>query len=161
MVLPCVLASIDKSPAAAIPPRSSLILPANNSIPIIPPTTPHTPLLNPVNPVNPVQNFYTLNTIYTGSKGSDPSVYALLYMLASYHLPPQQFYLAHASLYQPTTQSPSFHQPRHTIHFSILSILLILSKTSTRSTRLKICYLLFVYLVYFVVQIAIRSRAAP
>ena len=74
---------------------------------------------------------------------------------------------ARASSYQPTTQSPSFHQPRHTIHFSILSILLILSKTSThstqstrlskpppstRSTRLKICYLLFVYLVYFVVQ---------
>ena len=33
---------------------------------------------------------------------------------------------AHASLYQPTSQSPSFHQPRHTLHFSILSILLIL-----------------------------------
>ena len=26
------------------------------------------------------------------SKGSDPSVYVLLYMFASYHLPPQQFY---------------------------------------------------------------------
>ena len=74
---------------------------------------------------------------------------------------------ARASSYQPTTQSPSFHQPRHTLHFYILSILVILSKTSTRSTRstrlskpppstrstrLKICYLLFVYLVYFVVQ---------
>ena len=88
-------------------------------------------------------------------------------MFASYHLPPQQFCRAPASSYQPTSQSPSFHQPRHTLHFSILSILLILSKTSThstqstrlskpppstRSTRLKICYLLFVYLVYFVVQ---------
>ena len=50
--------------------RSSLILPANNSITIFPPTTPHTPLLNPVNPVNPVQNFYTLNTIYTAIKTS-------------------------------------------------------------------------------------------
>ena len=39
---------------AAIPPRPRLIVPANNSITIIPPTTPHTPLLNPVNPVNPV-----------------------------------------------------------------------------------------------------------
>ncbi len=49
-------------------------------------------------------------------------------MFASYHLPPQQFRRDPASLYQPTTQSPSFHQPRHTLHFSILSILLILSK---------------------------------
>ena len=30
-------------PPAAIPPRSSLIVPANNSITIIPPTTPHNP----------------------------------------------------------------------------------------------------------------------
>ena len=58
-------APMDEHPAAAIPPRSSLILPANNSITIIPPTTACNPLLNPVNPVNPVQNFYTLNTIYT------------------------------------------------------------------------------------------------
>ena len=56
---------MDEHPTAATPPRSSLIVPANNSITIIPPTPPHTPLLNPVNPVNPVQNFYTLNTIYT------------------------------------------------------------------------------------------------
>ena len=49
------------------------------------------------------------------SKGSDPSVYVLLYMFASYHLPPQQFHRAHASSYQQTTQSPSFHQPRHTL----------------------------------------------
>ena len=52
-------------PTASGDMRSSLILPANISITIIPPTTPHTPLLNPVNPVKPVQNFYTLNTIYT------------------------------------------------------------------------------------------------
>ena len=36
-------------------------------------------------------------------------------MFASYHLPPQQFHHAHASLYRPTTHSPSFHQPRHTL----------------------------------------------
>jgi hypothetical protein len=53
------------------------------------------------------------------SKGSDPSVYVLLYMFASYHLPPQQFHRAHASLHKPTTQSPSFHRPRHTLHFSL------------------------------------------
>ena len=102
-------------------------------------------------------------------KGSDSSVYVLLYMFASYHLHPRLFYRAHASSYQPTPQSPSFHQPRHTLHFSILLILLILSKTSThstqstrlskpppstRSTRLTIPHSsLFVYSVYFVVQI--------
>ena len=56
-------------------------------------------------------------------------------MFALCHLPPLQFSRDPASLYQPTTQSPSFHQPRHTLHFSILSILLILSKTSTHSTQ--------------------------
>ena len=61
---------------------------------------------------------------------------------------------ARASSYQPTTQSPSFHQPRHTLHFSILAILLILSKTSTHSTQsTRPSSSLFVYLVYFVVQI--------
>ena len=44
------------------------------------------------------------------------------------NIPPRQFSRDPASSYQPTTQSPSFHQPRHTLHFSILSILLILSK---------------------------------
>ena len=89
------------------------------------------------------------------SKGSDPSVYVLLYMFASYHLPPQQFHRAHASSYQRTTQSPSFHQPRHTLHFSILSILLILSKTSTHSTQsTRLSSSLSVYSVYFVVQIS-------
>ena len=58
-------APMDEHPTAAILPRPRLIVPANNSITIFPPTTPHNPLLNPVNPVNPVQNFYTLNTIYT------------------------------------------------------------------------------------------------
>ena len=29
--------------------------------------------------------------------------------------PPRQIRRAHASLYRPTTQSPSFHQPRHTL----------------------------------------------
>ena len=57
----------------------------------------------------------TMGSATISSKGSDPSVYVLLYMFASYHLPPQQFYRAHASSYQPTTQSPSFHQPRHTL----------------------------------------------
>ena len=55
------------------------------------------------------------DAISFSSKGSDPSVYVLLYMFASYHLPPQQFSRAHASSYQPITQSPSFHQPRHTL----------------------------------------------
>ena len=58
-------------------------------------------------------------------------------------------------MYQPTTQSPSFHQPRHTIHFSIPSILLILSKTSTHSTQsTRLSSSLSVYSVYFVVQIS-------
>ena len=58
-------------------------------------------------------------TAHISSKGSDPSGYVLLYMFASYHLPPQQFYRAHASSYQPTTQSPSFpsqYFPAHTSH---------------------------------------------
>ena len=36
-------APMDEHPTAAIPPRSSLIVPANNSITIIPPTPPHNP----------------------------------------------------------------------------------------------------------------------
>ena len=68
--------------------------------------------------------------------------------------PPRQFRRDPASSYQPTTQSPSFHQPRHTIHFSILSILLILSKTSTHSTQsTRLSSSLSVYFVYSVVQI--------
>ena len=69
-------------------------------------------------------------------------------------LPPRHFCRNPASLHKPTSQSPSFHQPRHTLHFSILSILLILSKTSTHSTQsTRLSSSLFVYFVYFVVQI--------
>ena len=34
--------------------------------------------------------------------------------------PPRQFRRAPASLYQPTSQSPSFHQPRHTLQITLL-----------------------------------------
>ena len=69
------------------------------------------------------------------------------------NIPPRQFHRAHASLYQPTTQSPSFHQPRHTRHTLHFSILSILSKTSTHSTQsTRLSSSLFVYLVYFVVN---------
>jgi len=55
-------ANLAARPTASGDMRSSLIVPANNSITIIPLTTPYNPLLNPVNPVNPVQNFYTFYT---------------------------------------------------------------------------------------------------
>ena len=110
-------------------------------------------------PVGYAAEYLTRGTFSAIPMGSFPLmfIYCILYHFWDVRRillpPPRQFYRAHASLYQPTTQSPSFHQPRHTIHFSILSILLILSKTSTHSTQsTRPSSSLFVYLVYFVVQ---------
>ena len=105
--------------------------------------------------------YLTRGTFAAIPMGSFPlmSIKCILYHFWGVHRillpPPRQFCRDPASSYQPTSQSPSFHQPRHTINFSILSILLILSKTSTHSTQsTRLSSSLFVYFVYFVVQIS-------